>query len=208
MVPTNEQLCAALKQGDHSALDTLIEQNMAFLRRMAYNLANQFKQTQIADDLVQEGAMALMEAAERFDPERGTLFLTYAGTRVFKAMRSYLDFIIAAECVSLDEIAEAGKAALMVLNEINYVQSPESWVLRKETTRELFNAVRVCSKREQTYISYRFGYPDGSPNKTLKETAAHFHLTESRAKKLETLALDNVWLELPWWYDQYKKTRR
>ena len=58
--------------------------------------------------------------------------------------------------------------------------------------------MRMCSKREQTYIDYRFGYPDDLPGNTLKETAAHFHLTESRAKKLETLALDKVRQGLPW----------
>ena len=197
---TNEQLCAALKQGNRSALDTLVEQNMSFLRRKANSLANQFKRPHTANDLGQEGAIALMEAAERYDPARGALFLTYADKRVFKAMRNHLDFFIAAECDDLDEIAGAEESALSAWDEINYVWPPESWVIRKETAQELFDAVRVCSKREQTYISYRFGYPDGSPEKTLKESAAHFHLTESRAKKLEALALDNIRLELPWWY--------
>ncbi len=32
------------------------------------------------------------------------------------------------------------------------------------------------------------------------ETVKHFHLSESRAKSMEKLALDNFWLELPWWY--------
>ena len=94
MTPTNEQLCAALKQGDHSALDALIEQNIPFLRDKAYTLANQFKRPKTADDLVQEGAIALMEAADQYDSEYGTLFLTYAEARVNKSMRSYLKFII------------------------------------------------------------------------------------------------------------------
>ena len=200
MARTNEQLCAALKQGDRSALDTLVEQNMSFLRRKANKLANQFKRPHTVNDLVQEGAIALMEAAERYDPAHEALFQTYADKRVFKAMRKHLDFFIAAEFDDLDEIAGAEGSALSAWDEINYVWSPESWVIRKETAQELFDAVRVCSKREQTYISYRFGYPDGSPEKTLKESAAHFHLTESRAKKLETQALDNIRLELPWWY--------
>lgn len=201
MAQTNEQLCAALKQGDRSALDTLVEQNMSFLRRKANKLANQFKRPHTVNDLVQEGAIALMEAAERYDPAHGALFQNYADKRVFKAMRNHLDFFIAAECDDLDEIAGAEESALSAWDEINYEWSPESWVIRKETAQELFDAVRVCSKREQTYISYRFGYPDGSPEKTLKESAAHFHLTESRAKKLEALALDNIRLELPWWYE-------
>ena len=198
MAPTNEQLCAALRQGDRSALDVLIEQNMPFLRSKAKDLANQFRRTWTAGDLVQEGAIALMEAAERYDPARGALFLTYAGKRVFKAMRGHLDFIIDAEGADPDEIAGAEDAVLGAWDEINYAQSPESWVIRKETAQELFDAVRACSKREQTYISYRFGYPGGSSDKTLNETAVHFHLTESRAKKLEIKALDNIRLELPW----------
>ena len=201
MARTNEQLCAALKQGDRSALDTLVEQNMSFLQRKANKLANQFRRPHTVNDLVQEGAIALMEAAERYDPAHGALFQNYADKRVFKAMRNHLDFFIAAECDDLDEIAGAEESALSAWDEINYVWSPESWVIRKETAQELFYAVRGCSKREQTYISYRFGYPDGSPEKTLKESAAHFHLTESRAKKLEALALDNIRLELPWWYE-------
>ena len=35
---------------------------------------------------------------------------------------------------------------------------------------------------------------------TLIGTAIHFHLSENRAKKLEGEAMDNLWLELPWWF--------
>lgn len=31
-------------------------------------------------------------------------------------------------------------------------------------------------------------------------TAIHFNLRESRAKKIEEDAMDNLWLELPWWF--------
>ena len=42
--------------------------------------------------------------------------------------------------------------------------------------------------------------PRAGTEHPLTETARHFNLSESRAKKVEALALDNVWLELPWWY--------
>ena len=32
-------------------------------------------------------------------------------------------------------------------------------------------------------------------------TAIYFHLTKGRAKKTEEQAMDNLWLELPWWFD-------
>ena len=31
-------------------------------------------------------------------------------------------------------------------------------------------------------------------------TAIYFHLTKGRAKKTEEQAMDNLWLELPWWF--------
>ena len=31
-------------------------------------------------------------------------------------------------------------------------------------------------------------------------SAIHFNLSESRAKTLEDTAMDNLWLELPWWF--------
>ena len=46
---------------------------------------------------------------------------------------------------------------------------------------------------------YRFGFEDDMEH-PLNETAKHFHLSESRARSTEALVLDNVWLELPWWY--------
>ena len=43
---------------------------------------------------------------------------------------------------------------------------------------------------------------DDDTEHPLTETAKHFNLSVSRAKKTEAQALDNVWLELPWWYEQ------
>ena len=30
--------------------------------------------------------------------------------------------------------------------------------------------------------------------------ARHFHLSENRVKNLHAQAMDDLWLELPWWY--------
>ena len=63
----NEQLCAEWKQGNRAALDALVKNNLAFVRREANRLADQFRAYQHTDDLVQEGAIGLIEAAERYD---------------------------------------------------------------------------------------------------------------------------------------------
>jgi DNA-directed RNA polymerase sigma subunit (sigma70/sigma32) len=67
------------------------------------------------------------------------------------------------------------------------------------TLRELYEGLGQISEREQTYLLYRHGFTDDVGH-TLIGTAIHFHLSESRAKKLEDEAMDNLWLELPWWF--------
>ena len=54
-------------------------------------------------------------------------------------------------------------------------------------------------QKEQTYLLYRYGFTDGEEH-PLIGTAIYFHLTKGRAKKTEEQAMDNLWLELPWWF--------
>ena len=78
-------------------------------------------------------------------------------------------------------------------------RSPEETYIQKETLAELYQALGKLSAREQTYLLYRFGFTDDMVY-PLIGTALHFHLTESRAKRTGEQALDNLWLELPWWF--------
>ena len=50
---------------------------------------------------------------------------------------------------------------------------------------------------KKNYDISELGFEDDMEH-PLNETAKHFHLSESRARSTETLALDNVRLELPW----------
>ena len=44
-----------------------------------------------------------------------------------------------------------------------------------------------------------YGFTDDVEH-TMIGSAIHFNLRESRAKTLEDTAMDNLWLELPWWF--------
>ena len=61
----------------------------------------------------------------------------------------------------------------------------------------------VYKRQEKQYLRYCFGFDDDTEH-PLAETAKHFNLSVSRAKKTEAQALDNVWLELLWWYEQHR----
>ena len=63
------------RNGDDSARRKLVEANM----RLVCNMAKNYHTHAIPfEDLVQEGAIGLMRAIDRFDPERGWRFSTYA----------------------------------------------------------------------------------------------------------------------------------
>ena len=179
------------REGSCAALDALVERNLPFVRHEANRLANRFRRYDLTDDLIQEGAIGLIEAAGQFDVERKNGFLTYAVYWVRKRMREFLDSFLAGDAVGLEEIATDG---------FSKTGSPEGVLIRKETLSELRHALRTISKRESAYLWYRFSFPDESDSRTRKDTAEHFRLSESRAKAAEETALDNVRLELPWWY--------
>lgn len=66
--------------------DALVETHAALVRRIAEHLRGRLPDTVEADDLVQVGLMALLEAARKFSPDKGARFETYAGIRIRGAM--------------------------------------------------------------------------------------------------------------------------
>ena len=81
-----------------------------------------------------------------------------------------------------------------------YAMQPQSIMEEQESRRELYDGLKRLTQREQTYLLYRYGFTDGEEH-LLIGTAIYFHLTKGRAKKTEEQAMDNLWLELPWWFD-------
>ena len=81
-----------------------------------------------------------------------------------------------------------------------YAMRPQNIMEEQESRRELYYGLKRLTQREQTYLLYRYGFTDGEEH-LLIGTAIYFHLTKGRAKKTEEQAMDNLWLELPWWFD-------
>jgi RNA polymerase primary sigma factor len=76
-------LAARIRQGDARAKDRLVEANM----RLVINIAKSYRHPLVPfEDLIQEGAIGLMVAAERFDPSKGFRFSTFATLWIKKAI--------------------------------------------------------------------------------------------------------------------------
>lgn len=187
---SNEELCVLAKGGDTEARNQLLENNLSFIQQQANKIWGQSGNGRIdVDDLIQEGCFGLMEAISRFDPERGTKFLTYAVWWIRKFMQEMVSIVLANDEVYLSDLEEFSLPQV-------YGKSPEQIVLQAETYAELHDGLRQISARERTYLLYRYGFTDGDEH-PIPETAAHFHLTEKRAKKTERTALDDLRRRLP-----------
>lgn len=81
----NEELALRIQAGDIRAAELLLSQNEGYITE----LARRYSAWCDAEDLKQEGALALLEAAKRFDPAQKTKLLTYATPAIESAMLDY-----------------------------------------------------------------------------------------------------------------------
>ena len=216
---TNERLCTLAQKGDEAAREILVEKNMGFIVQTADLIyrSSSLEGSDLnidVDDLVQEGSIGLLKAISSYDKSVGVKFLTYAAPFIRNAMTDlvrdafsrYEQRMVDSENglglqkVRLDEVLP-GKERLLRMEAVADIaaKSPEQVYEERETLRELYEGLGQISEREQTYLLYRHGFTDDIGH-TQIGTAIHFHLSEKRAKKLESEAMDNLWLELPWWF--------
>ena len=83
--PCNEALALRMQTGDKNAAELLISQNEGYLTE----LARAYTPWCETEDLKQEGALALLDTAGRFDPAYGTKLLTYATLAIEAALSDY-----------------------------------------------------------------------------------------------------------------------
>ncbi len=75
------------ENNDEEALHEIVKSYM----RLVVSAASKFKNYGLpANDLVQEGVVGLLQAAERFEPERDVRFSTYASWWIRSAMQDYI----------------------------------------------------------------------------------------------------------------------
>ena len=208
---SNEQLCIAALDGDTEARNALVENNLRFIKRTAYEMWSAQRELNSAlgieiNDLVQEGSLGLLDCIPGYNPDTGNKFLTYAAPAIRNAMVDYIrrwnptfEAKNLGNIIRLDEVVKDENKGKHEFIADSRVKNPEQIYIAKETHEEIHTALQRIDRRERAYLWYRFGFEDDVYH-PLNETAKHFHLSESRAKSTEELALDNVWLELPWWY--------
>lgn len=83
--PCNEELALRIQAGDKNAAEQLVAQNEGYLT----DLVRAYTPRCEMEDLKQEAALALLDAARHFDPAYGTRLLTYATPAIEAALSDY-----------------------------------------------------------------------------------------------------------------------
>lgn len=88
---SNEELVTMYQQADgekrREILATLYSQNIGFIRLLAWR----FKWAADMDDLLQESFFGLVEAANRWKPDGGASFISYAKEWILQGLRRYVN---------------------------------------------------------------------------------------------------------------------
>jgi len=90
---SNEQLCILYKKGYNVALEALINKNERLIMSRVLKFAKRYNHKLDIEDLFQYGMLGIITAAEKFELERGTKFVTYAinwiDQRIIRAIIDY-----------------------------------------------------------------------------------------------------------------------
>ena len=134
--PGNAELALRMQAGDKNAAELLISQNEGYLTK----LAREYTPWCELEDLKQEGALALLDAAGRFDPAYGTKLLTHATPMIEAAMVDYA----AQNSFSLSVPASRYNQLRRVAHLCAEIQDTSETGLVKTVCEELRVSVRVA----------------------------------------------------------------
>lgn len=69
-------------EAKHGSLEEVVESFAPLVKRIVFHMVGRLPSSVSADDLMQAGLVGLMEAAQRYNANKGASFETYAGIRI------------------------------------------------------------------------------------------------------------------------------
>ena len=198
-----QSLARAAERGDLEARQVLIESNL----RLVVSLARRYQGRGVPLlDLIQEGTLGLMRAAEKFDWRLGYKFSTYAVWWIRQSIRRALAIQapgmrapvrtgIPRQVVSLDQpIAGEEDIALGETLVDADAPDPEEEAERSWEAEQIRAAVALLPPVERTIVTHHYGL-DTDPM-TLRQIGAELGLTAPRIGQIEARALERLGEEL------------
>ena len=202
----NRKLCNLIRNNDLLAETQLLMENEALIVGLAgsmevdYDLDLNHWGGIEKDDIIQEGRIAMLRAAQTYDERDDTKFSTYAYTIVKNAMTDLCRKGISAfenriiesgmTLVFLDEDYSKNEFDVHITETVpdkEFDPTARLAVLHV-MLQKLLNRLVMLPDRQKRLLAYHYGLGTLQCN-SISETAAYFHLTENYVKELEAKAL-------------------
>lgn len=203
---TNEeerQLADRIKVGDAKALEKLTKANLTFV----VSIAHQYKGKGLEeDDLISEGNIGMMYAAQKYDGTKGVRFVKFAAPYVRKAMEEAIKEQTAlykipktekilfeqkrAKAISLDQSIPVGSNNNFTLQSViinNEATNTDNGVTTNMLNAAIKESIKVLNEREKIIITQLYGL-DGN-HFTMAEIANALGLKRERVRQIRNTAL-------------------
>ncbi|MEG0797178.1 MAG: sigma-70 family RNA polymerase sigma factor [Acidaminococcaceae bacterium] len=143
-------LWQANEQGDPEAHHKLVSsyQPLVFKVAMSFHLPSAQ-----ALELIQEGTVGLLEAAEKFDYHKGVAFSLYATHRIRGRMLNYLEQEYEGPLLSLDSEHVQGSGVSWAESLVSPEPSPAEWAEREFLTSKVHEALAKLPVNEQQVMT-------------------------------------------------------
>ena len=192
------ELAQRIRQGDAKALDKLTRANLRFVVSVAKQYQNQGLSL---PDLINEGNLGLIKAAQKFDETRGFKFISYA---VWWIRQSILQALAERLDIPVDKISDTLKVSGRHISvDAPFVEGEENSLLdvltnddspmadqslnQESLSKEVDRALRQLHEREREILKMFFGI--GCQEMTLEEIGAKFDLTRERVRQIKEKAI-------------------
>ncbi len=198
-----QELAEKIKIGDAMALEKLTKANLKFVVSLAHQYRNRGLEE---DDLISEGNIGMMYAAQRFDGKKGVRFVVFAAPYIRKAMEEAIKEQstlyklpkneknkyekIRSRALSIDQPVPVGSNNNFTLQHIlenENAKQTDDQLNQDILSNEIQKGLDVLNEREKRIITYIYGLT-GS-HYTMAEIAEEMGLKRERVRQIRDKAL-------------------